>query len=85
MHNIIFSLYRINRSKGTFTNVTLNWEILSSSRLLVTDGSEFIKTRGTLLFREGISSEILSLLVRSDGIPELNESFYVRIVNVTGL
>ena len=82
---VIFSSYfRVQRSRGTFGNVTVNWEILSNGRTALQDNGEFVQARGGLVFRQGSTSEVLSVTVRSDGVPELNETFYVRLINATG-
>ena len=48
------------------------------------DNSEFVKAKGGLVFQQGSRREILSVVVRKDGLPELNETFYLRLTSVAG-
>ena len=78
------TFFRVLRSRGTFGNVTVNWEILSSGRTVLSDNSEFVKAKGGLVFQQGSTRQILSVVVRNDGVPELNETFYLNLTNVVG-
>ena len=64
--------------------MTVTWEILSNVRVALNNNGEFVKAKGNLVFREGSTREFLSINVRNDGVPELNETFYIRLINVTG-
>ncbi len=79
-----FFLNRIQRSIGTFNNVTVEYEVLSSSKIPIARNSEFINTKGNVMFLQGSTTRNLNLQVRKDNIPELNETFYVRLTSVSG-
>jgi len=74
---------RIVRSKGTFRSVTLEWQILVNGSL-VNPGEEFAQQRGFVTFEEGEIAKSLKITSLADGIPEYNEEYVVKIVNVTG-
>lgn len=76
---------RVSRTRGTYKNVSVSWVILSNTRTEIDDNSDFVKAKGTLLFRERSKREFLSIVVREDGFPELNETFYIRLTNVSGM
>ena len=48
-------------------------------------GSEFSPSKGSVMFPEGTVRRTVTTLVRSDAVPELNETFFIRMVNVTGM
>ena len=84
IQKFVFFFFSVLRSRGAFGSVTVSWEILSSRRSALQDNGDFVKAKGGLIFPNGSNREVLSVVVRRDLVPELNETFYLRLTNVTG-
>lgn len=71
----------VNRSAGTFGNVSLSWAITGVSGDL---SSVFEKTSGILVFAEGESSKSIAVVVRKDETPEKAVKYFLELSNPTG-
>jgi hypothetical protein len=71
----------VNRSAGTFGNVSLSWEIIPMNPVLST---VFEKTSGILVFGEGESLKPITIVVRQDLTPEEAVEYYVELSRPTG-
>lgn len=48
-------------------------------------GEEFYETYGTVFFMDGEGSKPITLHAISDGIPEFNEFYILKLVNASGI
>ncbi|XP_047139693.1 adhesion G-protein coupled receptor V1 isoform X1 [Hydra vulgaris] len=74
---------RVIRQMGLFKNVTVHWstEKVSTDLFLELDLGN---SSGTLFFENGQKENTISIFVIDDNIPELEESFIVQLLGVTG-
>lgn len=77
------SLNRILRHRGHFGNVSLTWQLFHNDSTLK-PGEEFCETYGTVYFMDGEGSKQIVLHAVSDKIPEFNEFYILKLVNVSG-
>uniref|UniRef100_A0A4W3JB69 Adhesion G-protein coupled receptor V1 n=1 Tax=Callorhinchus milii TaxID=7868 RepID=A0A4W3JB69_CALMI len=75
--------FMIVRQRGKFGNVSVSWHLFVNESFLK-PGQEFIETCGTLLFTNGEQSLPITLHALADGIPEFNEIYTLRLLNVSG-
>lgn len=78
------SLNRILRHRGHFGNVSLTWQLFHNGSTLK-PGEEFYETCGTVYFMDGEGSKPIVLHALSDKIPEFNEFYILKLVNVSGI
>lgn len=78
------SLNRILRQRGHFGNVSLTWQLFHNDSALQ-PGNEFWETYGTVYFMDGEGSKPIVLHAVSDKIPEFNEFYILKLVNVSGI
>ena len=71
--------FYVNRSAGTFGDVTVSWKIHHEDV-----SSVFETTSGTLNFAQGQNLLSFPVVVRQDSLPEETKQFYVQLYNVTG-
>lgn len=72
------------RQRGTFGNVSVSWHLFVNDSFLKL-GQEFTETCGTVLFTNGEQSLPITLHALADGIPEFNEIYTLRLLNVSGM
>eukprot|EP00794_Sanderia_malayensis_P009868 gene9868-10878_t len=76
--------FEIQRSRGAFNIVNIHYEIFSSTRQPIALNGEFTKTKGSVVFQPGSTRQNLNLQINNDNVPELNETFYIKLTNVSG-
>ena len=76
--------YRVERIKGTFGNVSARWLIegLHPASNLTGD---FVRSSGIVNFKENETSANITVQIRNDSIPELDELFTVVLNKLQGL
>ncbi|XP_041868913.1 adhesion G-protein coupled receptor V1 isoform X10 [Corvus kubaryi] len=75
--------FLILRHRGHFGNVSLTWQLFHNGSTLK-PGEEFYETCGTVYFMDGEGSKPIVLHALSDKIPEFNEFYSLKLVNVSG-
>ncbi|XP_030367415.1 adhesion G-protein coupled receptor V1 [Strigops habroptila] len=75
--------FLVLRHRGHFGNVSLTWQLFGNVSAL-RPGEEFYETYGTLCFIDGEGSKPITLHAISDGIPEFNEFYVLKLVNASG-
>ena len=77
--------FRIHRSFGAFGIVDVVWEIQDIVNFeMLSPGGDFIDTNGTATFNENEVFRTFYVAARSDGAPEEDKHFNIRIVKVIG-
>lgn len=71
--------FYVNRSAGTFGDVTVSWKILGSDA-----NSVFETTSGDLSFSPGDNLLSFQVTVSPDSIPEESKEYTIQLYNVTG-
>lgn len=71
--------FRVNRDRGTFGNVSVDWSFVSSSA-----GDDVTPTFGTLYFSEGEDYAEFSVYIVPDDIPENEETLMIQLSTPTG-
>ncbi|NXO67952.1 GPR98 protein, partial [Phainopepla nitens] len=77
------NFFLILRHRGHFGNVSLTWQLFQNDSTLK-PGEEFCETYGTVYFMDGEGSKPIVLHAVSDKIPEFNEFYILKLVNVSG-
>ncbi|NWX37327.1 GPR98 protein, partial [Notiomystis cincta] len=77
------NFFLILRHRGHFGNVSLTWQLFHNDSTLK-PGEEFYETYGTVYFMDGEGSKQIVLHAVSDKIPEFNEFYTLKLVNVSG-
>ncbi|NXB81784.1 GPR98 protein, partial [Donacobius atricapilla] len=77
------NFFLILRHRGHFGNVSLTWQLFHNDSALK-PGDEFYETYGTVYFMDGEGSKLIVLHAVSDKIPEFNEFYILKLVNVSG-
>ncbi|NWV48163.1 GPR98 protein, partial [Daphoenositta chrysoptera] len=77
------NIFLILRHRGHFGNVSLTWQLFHNDSTLK-PGEEFYETYGTVYFMDGEGSKPIVLHALSDKIPEFNEFYILKLVNVSG-
>ncbi|XP_051876623.1 adhesion G-protein coupled receptor V1 [Pristis pectinata] len=75
--------FMIMRQRGIFGNVSVSWQLFFNDTLLE-PGQEFSETSGVVLFTTGELASPIALHALPDGIPEFNETYVLRLINVSG-
>ncbi|XP_069736689.1 adhesion G-protein coupled receptor V1, partial [Phaenicophaeus curvirostris] len=75
--------FLVLRHRGHFGNVSLIWQLFDNGSAL-RPGEEFYETQGTMFFMDGEGSKPITLHAISDGIPEFNEFYLLKLVNASG-
>ncbi|XP_036063369.1 adhesion G-protein coupled receptor V1 [Onychomys torridus] len=70
------------RHRGHFGNVSVAWQLFQNASLQ--SGQEFYETSGTVNFIDGEASKPVILHAFPDGIPEFNEFYTLKLVNISG-
>ena len=66
----------VNRSRGTFGNVTVTWEIREAATLVVAR-DDFIQATGAVVFLDGVTEERFLVRPLDEMVAELTENFLV--------
>ncbi|NXY21530.1 GPR98 protein, partial [Atrichornis clamosus] len=77
------NFFLILRHRGHFGNVSLTWQLFHNDSALK-PGEEFCETYGTVHFMDGEGSKAIVLHAVSDKIPEFNEFYILKLVNISG-
>uniref|UniRef100_A0A3Q3J0J5 Adhesion G-protein coupled receptor V1 n=1 Tax=Monopterus albus TaxID=43700 RepID=A0A3Q3J0J5_MONAL len=79
------SNFYVLRARGHFGNVTVFWQLFANDSLTPLKGNEqFTNTSGSITFTTGEQTKPIVLEAISDKIPEFNEFFVLRLVNISG-
>ena len=70
----------VQRLNGTYSDVTVEWQIVDSTGNLASD--DFQTTRGNLTILDGENSAVLQIRPLDDATPEIAEQFRVELVGV---
>ncbi|NXM57764.1 GPR98 protein, partial [Illadopsis cleaveri] len=77
------NFFLILRHRGHFGNVSLTWQLFRNDSTLK-PGEEFSETYGTVYFMDGEGSKLIVIHAVSDKIPEFNEFYILKLVNISG-
>ncbi|XP_036619299.1 adhesion G-protein coupled receptor V1 [Trichosurus vulpecula] len=77
------NVFWILRHRGHFGNVSLMWQLFENDSALQ-PGQEFYETSGTVMFMDGEVSKPITLHAIPDKIPEFNEFYILKLVNISG-
>lgn len=85
LYKLIFCnlLCRIVRHRGRFGNVSVAWQLFQNGSALQ-PGQEFYETSGTVNFMDGEGAKPIILHAFPDTIPEFNEFYILKLVNISG-
>lgn len=73
------------RERGHFGNVTVFWQLFANDSVtLLEENQEFINTSGSITFTTGEETKPIVLQAISDTLPEFNEFFILKLVNISG-
>ncbi|XDC76153.1 hypothetical protein R6Z07F_007326 [Ovis aries] len=73
----------ILRHRGHFGNVSVAWQLFHNDSALQ-PGQEFYETSGTINFMDGEGAKPIILHAFPDKIPEFNEFYILKLVNISG-
>ncbi|XP_057687080.1 adhesion G-protein coupled receptor V1 isoform X4 [Corythoichthys intestinalis] len=77
--------FSVLRARGHFGNVTVFWQLYANDSITpLLQSQEFINTSGSITFTTGEDSKAIVLEAISDKLPEFNEGFVLRLVNISG-
>ncbi|RXN37868.1 G- coupled receptor 98-like protein [Labeo rohita] len=75
--------FYVLRDRGHFGNVTLYWQLFANDTPLEPH-QEFLNTSGSTVFRTGEKTKPIVLEAISDKLPEFNEFYELRLMNISG-
>ncbi|XP_017551078.2 adhesion G-protein coupled receptor V1 isoform X2 [Pygocentrus nattereri] len=75
--------FYVIRNRGHFGNVTVFWQLFANDTPLEPH-QEFINTSGFIVFTTGEKTKPVVLEAISDKIPEFNEFYELRLINISG-
>ncbi|XP_056394317.1 adhesion G-protein coupled receptor V1 isoform X2 [Hyla sarda] len=75
--------FKVLRDRGHFGSVSLYWQIMQNGSVLK-PGQEFAVTSGILWFNDQDTFKYITLHAVSDQIPEFNEFYILKLVNISG-
>ncbi|PNI73009.1 ADGRV1 isoform 11 [Pan troglodytes] len=73
----------ILRHRGYFGSVSVSWQLFQNDSALQ-PGQEFYETSGTVNFMDGEEAKPIILHAFPDKIPEFNEFYFLKLVNISG-
>ncbi|XP_040899032.1 adhesion G-protein coupled receptor V1 [Toxotes jaculatrix] len=77
--------FYVLRARGHFGNVTVFWQLFANDSVTpLEENQEFANTSGSITFTTGEKSKPIVLEAISDKLPEFNEFFILRLVNISG-
>lgn len=75
----------VQRARGHFGNVTVFWQLFANDSVTpLEENQEFTNTSGSITFTTGEETKPVVLEAISDKLPEFNEFFVLRLVNISG-
>jgi hypothetical protein len=74
--------FTVSLSGKAATPVTVNWTTIDGTATVA--ANDFLASSGTIFFARGQTSKTVSVYVRGDAIPELDESFSIRLSSAVG-
>lgn len=74
----------MERIKGTFGNVSARW-IIKGLVLGSNLTDEFVQSSGIVKFEDNETSKVITIQIRNDSIPELDEIFTIVLYQIEGL
>lgn len=73
---------------GTFETISIQWRVYwynsTGSLEPVSSGQDISVVTGLLQFQTGVSEQSIIIDVESDGLPELTETYTVKLVSILG-
>uniref|UniRef100_A0A3B4V3U8 Adhesion G-protein coupled receptor V1 n=1 Tax=Seriola dumerili TaxID=41447 RepID=A0A3B4V3U8_SERDU len=77
--------FYVLRARGHFGNVTVFWQLFANDSVTpLEENQEFTNTSGSITFTTGDETKPIVLEAISDKLPEFNEFFILRLVNISG-
>uniref|UniRef100_H2M3Y4 Adhesion G-protein coupled receptor V1 n=1 Tax=Oryzias latipes TaxID=8090 RepID=H2M3Y4_ORYLA len=77
--------FNVLRARGHFRNVSIHWRLFANDSVTpLNENQEFINTSGFITFTTGEKSKPIILEAISDKLPEFNEFFVLRLINISG-
>ncbi|XP_017272706.1 adhesion G-protein coupled receptor V1 [Kryptolebias marmoratus] len=77
--------FYVLRARGNFGNVTVFWELFANDSVTpLEENQEFTNTSGSITFTMGEGTKPIVLQAISDKLPEFNEFFVLKLVNISG-
>ncbi|XP_041793349.1 adhesion G-protein coupled receptor V1 isoform X2 [Chelmon rostratus] len=77
--------FYVQRARGHFGNVTVFWQLFANDSVTpLEENQEFTNTSGSITFTTGEETKPVVLEAISDKLPEFNEFFVLRLVNISG-
>ncbi|KAG7490788.1 G-protein coupled receptor 98 [Solea senegalensis] len=77
--------FYVLRARGHFGNVTVFWQLFANDSVTpLEENQEFTNTSGFITFVTGEETKPITLEAISDKLPEFNEFFVLRLVNISG-
>uniref|UniRef100_A0A3B5LER5 Adhesion G-protein coupled receptor V1 n=1 Tax=Xiphophorus couchianus TaxID=32473 RepID=A0A3B5LER5_9TELE len=78
--------FYVLRARGHFGNVTVFWQLFANdSATPLEEKQEFVNTLGSITFVTGEETKPIVLEAVADTLPEFNEFFVLRLVNISGV
>ncbi|XP_068617051.1 adhesion G-protein coupled receptor V1 [Brachionichthys hirsutus] len=77
--------FYVLRARGHFGNVTVYWQLFANDSVSpLEENQEFTNTSGSITFTTGEETKPIVLEATSDKLPEFNEFFILKLVNISG-
>ncbi|XP_068166577.1 adhesion G-protein coupled receptor V1 [Antennarius striatus] len=77
--------FYVLRARGHFGDVTVYWQLFSNDSVSpLEESQEFTNTSGSITFTTGEETKPIVLEAISDKLPEFNEFFILKLVNISG-
>uniref|UniRef100_A0A667YA34 Adhesion G-protein coupled receptor V1 n=1 Tax=Myripristis murdjan TaxID=586833 RepID=A0A667YA34_9TELE len=77
--------FTVLRARGHFGDVTVFWQLFANDSVSpLEESQEFTNTSGSITFTTGQEAKPIVLEAISDKLPEFNEFFVLRLVNISG-
>ncbi|KAM4746526.1 adhesion G-protein coupled receptor V1 isoform 2-T2 [Anableps anableps] len=77
--------FYVLRARGHFGNVTVFWQLFANdSATPLEENQDFANVLGSIIFSTGEETKPIFLEAISDKLPEFNEFFVLRLVNISG-
>lgn len=75
----------ILRARGHFGNITVFWQMFANDSVTpLQKNQEFTNTSGSIIFTTGDVRKPIVIEAISDKLPEFNEFYVLKLVNITG-
>uniref|UniRef100_A0A3Q3W600 Adhesion G-protein coupled receptor V1 n=1 Tax=Mola mola TaxID=94237 RepID=A0A3Q3W600_MOLML len=77
--------FSVLRERGHFGDVTVFWQLFANDSVTpLEENQEFANTSGSIAFTTGEETKPIVLQAISDKLPEFNEFFVLKLVNISG-